>query len=204
MKNTIFFFVTILLLQSSTLVLGQNKSSFKNELGVHQIDQLSAEMMSLFKLLMEEELNLEKGDQGIPFIKALNESNFELLEIEITVEIEITDNFHPAFRGMSFSNPVPSSDLFFTQSNRYLDLLASIMSANRLDCVIQNSFADSHLVKNHIREASWPIVRLSNTLAWFELPENNWDASFTKPIPATTSSLGGWEFKIGAGEGGYY
>ncbi|MFK7807236.1 MAG: hypothetical protein AB8F74_05470 [Saprospiraceae bacterium] len=207
MKNTILFLATIFILQSSTLVFGQN-NTVQKEIKmdqIHQIDQLSAEMMSLFRMVMEDASSFYSNGE-LPFAMDNPAGNLEYQSLEITIEIVFTDENSPSSWETPAFNSVAYNDMLSAQSNRFFDLFHSINinTADKLELAILNSFANNGTVRNVIGQDITSIIQQSNTTVWFELEANDWDTAVPKPIPATSSSVGEWQFNVGAGLSSYY
>lgn len=93
--------------------------------------------------------------------------------------------------------------LFFTEEGQPLSMESFMDGANmfNVEIVIEMESADesSPVI---LREAS--IMHQANTATWIKLDTTSWNPNIANTPKATTTALGDWQFKVGAGEGGYY
>jgi len=192
MKNSILSFVTVVLLLSTTLVHGQNTNSLNSDLKlspIHQIDYLSLEMISMFRLFMEE-----------PSVLKILNNNQETLDWSNTTLDAVIEKANSNDWLTANKEVFSFEDILAANSNN-ITHVSQINLSDKLDWRIQNAISRKGTFENNIRIFEEPIIKVPNNFKTIEVATPKAELELVTPLPTSTSTLGSWNFKFGARDG---
>ncbi len=198
MKNTIFFLTTIFVLQSSAFIFGQGTNSLPKDfrlIQIHQIDLASAEMMSIVRIMLEEQSLLNRENETIDF-------NFQPSEVIAKSTLASKSN-ESTWDSPSFPTTA-NKEFLSTESIEQFEILHAINSTQDMRWNIYEPIATNMSLQNFIGENAKSFMQSSDIFRWIELENNEWIPSEIQPIPANNFQIMNWQGQLGVGVGSYY
>ncbi|MFK8009075.1 MAG: hypothetical protein AB8H03_22130 [Saprospiraceae bacterium] len=198
MKNTIFFLAVIFVLQTNTFMIGQSNNSLSKDfklIQIHQIDLVSAEMMSIVSMMLKEPSLLNQQNK----INDLKLQSFEVrLANTLTSEANVSSWDAPNF------STVAHKDFLSTASVQQFEDLHSINTTKDMRWNAHESHLTNINLQNFIGENVKSFMQPSAMFRWVELENNEWIPSDVAPIPTNNFQIRNWQGQLGVGVGSYY
>lgn len=199
MKNTILFLAIIFVLQTHTMMIGQsNNSSLSRDfklIQIHQIDLVSAEMMSIVNIMLKESSLLDQQNDR-------SELGFQAFEVTIdqalTSEANVSNWDAPDF------TTVAHKDFLSTASVQQFEELYSINMTKDMRWNVHESHLTNAYLQNFIGENVKSFMQPSAIFRWVELENNEWLPTDITPISTNDFQIRNWQGQLGIGVGSYY
>jgi hypothetical protein len=205
MKNTIFFLAVIFVLQSNTFMFGQSNSLPKNFklIPIHQIDLVSAEMMSIVCMMLEKP-NLLNRENEVNFALKNNLVELKLPFFEVNLEMVSTNQFNQSnWNALNFPTVAHKSFLSTASIQQFEDLHA-INSTQDLRRNIFEPLATNISLQKFVGENVTSIMQPTATFLGVELADEEWTPNGITSIPTNNVQIRNWKGQIGVGVGSYY
>lgn len=205
MKNTIFFLAVIFVLQSSTFMFGQSNSLPKNFnlIQIHQLDLVSAEMMSIVSMMLENPNLLNQENESTIAVEnntiGLKHHSFDMtLDVILKSEANQSD-----WNKVNFPT-VAHRDFLSKASTQQFENLHAINSTQELRHHIYEPFATNVSLQNFIGENVKSSMKPSTTFRWVELDKQELLPNTIMKTPANNFQIKNWKGQLGVGVGSYY
>jgi hypothetical protein len=205
MKNTIFFLAVIFVLQANTFMFGQSNSLSKNLklIPIHQIDLVSAEMMTIVSMMLEKP-NLLNRKNELAFALENNLVEIKLPSFEVNLEMISTDEFNqPNWNVLNFPTVVHNSFLSAT-SVQQVEKLHAINATQDLRWNIFEPLATNLSLQKIVGENVKSIMQPTATFSAVELKNKEWTPNNITPTPTNNVQVRNWQGQMGLGVGSYY
>lgn len=198
MKNTILVLVAIFTLHANTLMIGQSNNSLSKDfklIQIHQIDLVSAEMMSIVNIMLEESSLLNQSNE----INDLSLQAFEVkLDRTLTSEANISVWDAPNF------STVAHKDFLSAASVQQFENLYSINTTKNMRWNAYEPHATNIYLQNFIGENVKSFMQPSDIFRWIELENNEWLPNDIVPVSTNNFQILDWQGQLGLGVGSYY
>lgn len=206
MKNPIFFLAVIFVFLSNSFVIGQSNNSLSKDfklIQIHQLDLVSAEMMSLVSMMLKEQ-NLLEQQKELAF--AANTENTKVtLELTLTSKGAVSNWDSPNF------STTANKDFLSTASVQQFEDLYDVNSIQDLKLQVHKAHLSNLFIQNSIGENVKSIMNSSNTMRWVELENNAWFPNDIENLsgertetPAKDVQINNWKGQLGQGVGSYF
>ncbi|MFK7776440.1 MAG: hypothetical protein AB8F94_30235 [Saprospiraceae bacterium] len=205
MKNTIFFLSVIFVLQANTFMFGQSNSSLNNSnlLPIHQIDLVSAEMMSIVSMMLEKP-SLLKSKNELSFALENNLLEIKLPSFKVNLD-KISSNVtnRPNWNALNFPT-IAHKDLLSPASVQQFEKLYAINITEDLKWNIFEPLATNTSLQNFVGDNVKSLMQTSTTFSLVKLEGKNWAPSNVTPIKTNKVQINNWKGQLGRGVGSYY
>jgi len=198
MKNTIFFLAVIFVLQTNTIMIGQNNNSLSKDfrlLQIHQIDLVSAEMMSIVSMMLKETKLLDQHNDI---------NNLKLQSFEVTLSSTLTSEANEFNWDVPDFSTVAHKDFLSTESVEHFEELYTINTVKDMRWNAYKVHLTNINFQNFIGENVKSFMQPSAAFRWIELENNDWTPSGVAPIPTNEVQISNWQGQLGVGIGSYY
>jgi hypothetical protein len=198
MKNTIFFLAVIFVFQANTFLIGQSNSSLSKDfrlIPIHQIDLISAEMMSIVSMILKEPSLLDQQND----IK-----NLRLQSFEVTLASTLTSKANTSNWDAPNFSTVAHKDFLSTASIQQFEELHAINSIKNIRWNANEPYLTNIHLQNFIGENIKSFMQPAAIFRWVELENNQWLPNNIAPLPTNNVQIMNWQGQLGVGVGSYY
>lgn len=204
MKNIIFVLTTIFTLQFHTIAISQNNTSTNNFrlIQIHQIDLVSAEMLTIINGLLERPEFFYKSNEVMPLIDQ-NIVNLPKHSFLVTFDSPLKSDA----KALDWSSPnfptIAHQALLSDDSAQQFEELFAIQLTNQTRWGGNDVPFTQFLLQNFIGEQVKSFMQPADIYRWIELESNEWIPNEIE-LPTNKFEILDWQGQLGLGIGSYY